>query len=231
MSASRDVTVWLDFVSPYAWLALWRLPELARETGARFVPRPVVYAKLLEAHGLIGPVETTAKRRYTLLDVARTASALGAPLVGPPAHPFRSLAALRALALFAAEPCALELARALASAAWAEGRDLERWDVLADVVQRAGADARDLERRATAPGNKAALVASTAAALERGVFGVPTFELAGELFWGQDRLDALRDRLLGRSAPPDAALVERLVARPIGVRRPAPPGTASPTAS
>src|SRR5256885_127511 len=59
------VQFYLDFVSPYSWLALMQAEHFAVEHGVHWEPRPVVYAALIDAHGLIGPVETPAKRRYT----------------------------------------------------------------------------------------------------------------------------------------------------------------------
>ncbi len=214
-----EVLFHLDFISPYSYLALARAPELEREHGIAFRMRPVVFGKLLEATGLVGPVEVEAKRRYTLADVVRLASAAGVPLVGPPAHPFRSLSALRVLALFADDPRALTLACSIARDIWAEGRDGESWDVLAEATRRAELDATDLEERATEPANKEWLRRFTEQALEDGVFGVPTFAVGGELFWGHDRMDALADRVSGRAAPLDAARIEQILARPIGVRR------------
>ena len=67
----------------------------AAEHGIRWEMRPIVYAALLDAHGLVGPAETPAKRRYTFHDVVRTARHLGLRFEGPPTHPFRSLEALR----------------------------------------------------------------------------------------------------------------------------------------
>ncbi|MFT5284280.1 MAG: hypothetical protein ACI8TQ_000436 [Planctomycetota bacterium] len=101
-SLLRTVEVYFDPISPYAYLALEELVK--RSSDAPRVAwriRPVVYAKLLEAHGLIGPVETEAKRRYTMLDVVRCAERHGLKIEGPPTHPFRSLSALRVLMLFA----------------------------------------------------------------------------------------------------------------------------------
>src|SRR5439155_24409662 len=96
----RSVAFYLDFVSPYTWLALTQAEAFVVRHGIRWELRPVVYSALLDAHRLIGPVETPAKRRYTFLDVARSARRLGLRLVGPPAHPFRSIEALRTLTLF-----------------------------------------------------------------------------------------------------------------------------------
>jgi len=212
------VELYFDFLSPYAYLALARARAFGERNGIGWELHPVVFARLLDAHGLVGPVEVEAKRRYTWRDVVRSADALGVPLVGPPAHPFRSLDALRVQCLLGDGAEALELAVSLARAAWADGRDLADWGVLADAVRAVGLDADDLERRASAPEVKRALRLRTEAAVKRGVFGVPTFARGDELFWGHDRMDQLALRLAG-GLPAADARVERLLSLPRAVER------------
>ncbi|HET6362146.1 MAG TPA: 2-hydroxychromene-2-carboxylate isomerase [Gemmatimonadota bacterium] len=219
---TRTVRVYFDFVSPYSYLALTRLAAFGARHGVAWEPVPIFYAALLDAHHLVGPAESLAKRRYTMTDVLRAAELLGVPLVGPPAHPFRSLEALRVATLFAGDPRALELSVSLSMACWAEGRDLTDWDVLADVVGRSGIDAGDLAVRASAPAVKDALRDRTRSTIEAGVFGVPTFELDGELFWGNDRLDHLAARLDG-GLPDLSARASILENRPRGSDRPGAP--------
>lgn len=215
----KDVLFFFDFVSPYSWLALAGAPDFERAHDVRFDLRPIVYAKVLEAHGLLGPVETPVKRRYTIHDVARCARRLGLSLVGPPEHPFRSLAALRVATLHRNAPALPALCRALADAAWSRGLDLTQFPVLERVVAEVGLDARDLERRAGAVEVKEALRRSTAEAVGLGVFGVPSFVHDGRLFWGHDRLEALSDSVSGRIDPAAEAEAERMLARPVGVVR------------
>jgi 2-hydroxychromene-2-carboxylate isomerase len=178
----------------------------------------VVYAALLDAHGLVGPAETEAKRRYTFEDVARSARRQGLTLSGPPAHPFRSIEALRTVLLFRETPEALALARALSDACWGKGRDLTDVRVLEETVAAVGLRADDLAARLGDPAVKEALRARTAEAIEQGVFGVPAFRLEGEIFWGHDRMDHLGERLSGslRDARQDAA---PLLSRPRGADR------------
>jgi 2-hydroxychromene-2-carboxylate isomerase len=216
------IKVYFDFVSPYSYLALTQLAAFGARHGVAWEPMPVFYAALLDAHHLVGPAESRVKRHYTLTDVLRAAALLGVPLVGPPTHPFRSLEALRVATLFGDDPRALDLDVALSSACWAEGRDLTDWEVLTGVVDRAGFDARDLEARASAPAVKAALRDRTTAAIEAGVFGVPTFDLDGERFWGHDRMEHLAARLDGR-LPDLAERAAVLEGRPRGSDRPTAP--------
>ncbi|MCP3980559.1 MAG: 2-hydroxychromene-2-carboxylate isomerase [bacterium] len=214
----NDVRFHFDFVSPYSWLALAESREFAAKHGVRWIARPVVYAKLLEDHGLVGPAETRLKRRYTFHDVLRCAEALGLEFAGVPAHPFRSLEALRTVVLFLEDERAMDLAVAVADAGWGRGQDLTDVDVLASCVEGVGLDAGSLRDRIAAPEIKRALGEITADALELGVFGVPTLEWNGELFWGHDRLAHLAARIAGRLGSPDERAGE-LLQRPFGVHR------------
>ncbi len=219
----RTIPFYFDLVSPYSWLALRQVETFAAHHGVAFSPRPVVYAALLEAAGLVGPVESPTKRAYTFTDVVRCARRLGLPITGPPAHPFRSLQALRVACLFRREQGGLALCAALAHAAWGEGRDLEDPSVLAGVVEAAGLPAGKLEERCRTPEIKEDLRRLTAEAVAAGVFGVPTFVLDGELFWGHDRLDHLADRLSGGLDDPRETAAALLTRPATAWRRGAPP--------
>jgi 2-hydroxychromene-2-carboxylate isomerase len=212
------VALHFDFVSPYSWLALVQAEAFAAEHGIRWDLRPVVYAALLDAHGLVGPVEVPAKRRYTFRDVARCAHRAGRKLTGPPQHPFRSLEALRAMHLFREDPEAPRLAAQLADACWGDGRPLTDPGVLADVVSAVGLDAGGLAERSAAPDVKQGLRRATEEAVAMGVFGVPTFVHDGELFWGHDRMPHLAARIRGELPPADD-LARAILARPRGAER------------
>lgn len=220
MTQRACVQLYFDFISPYAWLGLNLAQRLARGTGPAVDWRlqPVVYGVLLDRHGLVGPVETEAKRRYTFQDVARCARREGLPLAGPPAHPFRSLDALRTVCLFRDEPNLLDLAVGLANACWSEGRSLADVDVLASVVEAVGLDAGNLAARLGAAEIKAQLRDNTEQAIEGGIFGVPTFVHGAELFWGHDRVPDLVARLAGEPGP-DPDTLEALLERPRAAER------------
>lgn len=213
------VAFYFDFVSPYSYLALTQARRFESEHGIRFDLHPVVYAKLLDETGLLGPAEVDAKRRYTFADIVRGAHRLGVPLVGPPAHPFRSLEALRTLTLWRDDERALDLAVALSSACWGEGRDLTDLSVIAEIVSKAGFDAASLPERIAAEPVKRALAELTSAAIAAGVFGVPTFLAGSEMFWGHDRMAYLGEFLDGR-LPEVAPLAEPMLRRPRGADRP-----------
>ena len=217
MSAPR-VDFSLDFVSPYTWLALMQAERFALEHGIQWEVRPVVYAALLDAHRLVGPAETPAKRRYTFLDVARSAHRLGLRFTGAPQHPFRSLEALRTLFVFRRDPRAIHLAVKLSDACWGDGRSLTDPEVIRGVVAGVGFETADLAQRISSEETKRGLRELTEEAVALGVFGVPTFVWDGELFWGHDRMDLLAARLAGRT-PPARDLIGDVLERPRGADR------------
>lgn len=204
-----------DFVSPYAWVAWRPVRALAERHGRELALEPVLFAALLDAHGNVGPAEVPAKRAYIFKDAYRKAHARGLPpLVLPPAHPFNPLAALRAVT---AVP-SVALVDALFASAWVDGRAIDTPDAVAAVASSIGLDGSDVVRRATSVATKDRLRQVTEAAAQRGVFGVPTIEVDGELFWGSDAIEHADAHLRGEDPlPRDPAYFDR----PRGADRPA----------
>lgn len=174
---------YFDFVSPFAYLASQRIHVLVpREVELRL--KPVLFAGLLRVHGHKGPAEIPAKRRCTYRQAQWLAQQQGIPLRFPPAHPFNPLAALR---LAVALDCRPEVVDRIFSFIWLEGRDPEaERDALADAL---GLDPRHARDLIAAPEVKAKLARHGDEAAARGVFGVPTLAIDGELFWGFDALE------------------------------------------
>jgi 2-hydroxychromene-2-carboxylate isomerase len=102
-------------------------------------------------------------------------------------------------------------------AAWEHGLDLTDDAVLARIARDGGLDGAALLARAGDADVKQRLVAATDAAIATGVFGVPTFRVDGELFWGADRIDAVLWRLQGHTI--DEALLVEVLARPVSAAR------------
>ena len=213
---STTVEFYFDPVSPYAWLAV---EQLARVTaaGGRIACRPILLAALLNAHGTRGPAEVPAKRAYVFRDVMRQAQRLNLPFRGPPCHPFNPLAALRAILAVEDEAQQLVLARRLLAAVWSDGLDVTDLDGLSTVLARSGFDAAAILAKAATPEVKQRLRSATQEAIDAGVFGVPTFRVQGELFWGADRVDTVVWALNGGTI--DGNLYESLLSRPIAASR------------
>jgi 2-hydroxychromene-2-carboxylate isomerase len=186
---------WFDPLSPYAYLAFEHLPQALEGLSVAVEYRPVLLAGLLKQWGQKGPAEIEPKRAWTFRQVAWQAHRLGIPIATPAQHPFNPLALLRLL--IACAPA---------------GGTPNRWQcetVLRHVWRGDGADANDPARLAAlqavlAPQRdpagddvKAELRAATDAAIVAGLFGVPTVEAAGRLFWGLDALPMVAACLRG----------------------------------
>ena len=184
----RAADWYFDFLSPFSYLQLVQFDRLPPDLEITY--RPVLFAGLLGHWEHKGPAEIPAKRVHTYRWCHWYAARHGIPFRMPPAHPFNPLRPLRLAVAQGAEPA---LIRAIFDAIWAEGRDLSRDDEWQGLTERlAIADADEAIAR---PEVKEALKKSTEEAARRGVFGVPTFAIGGELFWGLDATDLVLDYL------------------------------------
>jgi 2-hydroxychromene-2-carboxylate isomerase len=158
---------------------------------------PVLFAALLDHYSNVGPAEVTAKRRYTYQDVQRWAAHLGLEFRAPPAHPFIPLKPLRVTSAIDDDAVREALAVRLLDATWGEGRDITADSVIREAASNIGIDGQELLDKAQTAEIKQRLRQQTETAIEAGVFGVPSFVVDGEIFWGNDRLHFLKDYLLG----------------------------------
>jgi len=148
------------------------------------------------------PLKQRAPQRqaYRLVELARWSKYLGIALHPRPAHfPVRADLASRWIlaALEQGTDAALDLALAFGRALWAEERDIAAHDTLAAIASAQRLDVAALDERANAPDIATRYAVLTQEAIDRGVFGAPTYVVGGEMFWGQDRLDFL-DRELAK---------------------------------
>ena len=184
----RAADWYFDFLSPFSYLQLVQFDRLPPDLEITY--RPVLFAGLLGHWEHKGPAEIPAKRVHTYRWCHWYAARHGIPFRMPPAHPFNPLRPLRLAVAHDAEPA---LIRAVFDTIWAEGRDVSRDDEWQELTERlAIADADEAISR---PEVKEALKKSTEEAAKRGVFGVPTFAIGDELFWGLDATDLVLDYL------------------------------------
>lgn len=189
----KRITFFLDFISPYAYLAFEHLPQALAGLSYEVEYRPVLFAAFLKHHGQLGPAEIAPKRDWTYRQVAWLAHAHGIPLQLPAAHPFNPLGLLR-LALACGHDGAVNryVAEAVFRHAWrggADAADPQRLEQLRAQLSPARDPAGDEV--------KAELKAGTDSAIARGLFGVPTLAVGDKLFWGFDGLPMLRAWLEG----------------------------------
>lgn len=202
-----DLEFLFDLVCPYAWMAASEVQALARRSGARLIWRPVLLGGMLKALGEEDGLPRSsrwspAREEMGRLDIERMTQLRGLPYRRNPAHPVRTLDAMRLLQA-TAEPLRPALALRLFEAIHAEGLDLADRSILASLAAEQCLSLAAIDDH----GTKAALRASTEAALEEGVFGVPSFRAQGRFWWGADRMHLVEAALRGHSsraqAPPD----------------------------
>lgn len=182
---------YFDFMSPYGYLGAEGIEALAARRGLDVDWRPVLLGiTVLKVMGLKGLADTPLKRDYVARDVPRLARWMGVPFARGREGPMVSLPAMRTFVwLKDRDPdAARRFGRAVFRAQWAEGRDLSEPEALAAFGRTLGIDPSELLAAIGDPTVKERLKAAVDAAVGAGVFGVPTFAVDGELFWGADRL-------------------------------------------
>ena len=194
---TRSVEFFFDVGSPTAYLAWTQLPTLCREAGAELRLRPMLLGGVFQATGNVSPVTVVPKGRYMNVDIARHARRYGVPLAINPHFPINTLTLMRAAAgVQLRQPERLDAyLGAVFHAMWIEPRNLNDPGEVARVWQAAGFDPAATLALASDAEVKAALRATTDEAVERGVFGAPTMFVGDEMFFGQDRLDFVREAL------------------------------------
>ena len=190
----KHITFHLDFISPFAYLAFEQLPEALQGISYSVDYRPVLFAGMLKHHGQLGPAEISPKRDWTYRQVLWLARSKGIALQIPASHPFHPLALLRLAAC-----CSTSTAVAAPNRYVCESIFRHVWQGGAEAAdpQRLEALALQLapQLRVKTDEAKALLKTNTDDAIANGVFGVPTFEVDGKIFWGLDALPMLRDYL------------------------------------
>jgi 2-hydroxychromene-2-carboxylate isomerase len=189
----KQITFYLDFISPYAHLAFEELPQALMGLSYSVSYKPVALGVLLRHHGSLGPAEIPAKRDWTYRHVMWLAHSRGLTLDMPAAHPFNPMPLLR-LAVGTDE-------KGLPNRYVCETLFHHVWQGGADAVDAARLQAITAElapaRAATDDAVKAQLKAHTEDAIALDIFGVPAFEVDGKVFWGLDALPMLRAYLEG----------------------------------
>lgn len=190
----KHLRFYFDVISPFAYLAFERLPRVLDGVSHSVDYQPVLFAGLLSHWGQKGPAEIEPKRAWTFRHASWQAHRDGIALKTPAQHPFNPLALLR-LSLSCAPKGGTPsryVCEQIFRHVWQDGGDPNEPKRLAELFKRLAPSVN--------PGNelaKQALKDSTSQAIAKGVFGVPTIELDGRLFWGVDALDMVSANLHG----------------------------------
>ena len=179
---------YFDFISPFAYLQFAQFPQLP--TNIEITPVPTVFGAILQHWGQLGPAEIPPKRRFVYRFFQWNSDRLGIPFTMPPMHPFNPIPALR---LCTAAGASIEHTRAVFNLIYGKGIQPDS----PEGIQLIGValNISDPELTIQDPVVKNTLHANTAQATSDGVFGVPSFVINGEVFWGGDSTEMMLDFL------------------------------------
>ena len=194
---SPRIEHYFDFGSPTSYLAYTQLPKIAADCGAEIEWRPMLLGGVFQATGTASPAMVPAKGRWMEEDLGRWARRYGVPFEYNPHFPINTLTLMRgATGVQLRQPDRfLDYLETIYAAMWRTPRNLGDAAVLASALAEAGFDPAAFTALVSDPEVKARLIATTEEAVARGVFGAPTTFVGTQMFFGQDRLDFVREAL------------------------------------
>ena len=193
----KSFEFWFDFGSPAAYLAWTQLPQLQADTGSTAVLKPMLLGGVFQATGNHSPVTIPAKGKYTFKDFARYATRYGVPLNKNTHFPINTLTLMRGAAglQLREDPHFVDYCQAMFNAIWVESLNMNDPVTVGAALAKAGFDPMALLALTNEQAVKDQLKAVTQQAVEQGVFGAPTFFVGDQMFWGQDRMDFVKEAL------------------------------------
>ena len=193
----KSFEFWFDFGSSASYLAWTQLPALEAATGAQAVFKPMLLGGVFQATGNQSPVSVPAKGKYIWVDFERFAKRYGVPFRMNPYFPIITLLFMRGAIALQTKGDArfMDYCKTVFNAIWVESLNMNDPATAAKALSKAGFDAQALVALAGEQTTKDALKAATQTAVDRGVFGAPTFFVGDQMFWGQDRLDFVKEAL------------------------------------
>ena len=188
---------WFDFGSPAAYLAFTQIPRIEAETGAKAIYCPMLLGGVFQATGNHSPATIPAKGKYIFDDFKRYAKRYSVPFNNNPHFPINTLLLMRGAAGMQQQHPEQFLAycKAVFQAIWVDALNMNDPAIVDATWHKAAFDPQQLIALANDPATKDALKTTTTEAVSRGAFGAPTFFVDGQMFWGQDRLDFVKEAL------------------------------------
>ena len=189
---SKTIDFYFDFASPASFLGYTQIEGIAERTGAALVWKPMLLGGVFKATGNASPVFIPAKGRWMTDDIMRWAERHGTHLSYPEGFPLNTLALMRGAVGYQMREGQERFRRyvdLIYRAIWQQQIDLREGETFAGLLRDHDFDPDAFLLMVAEPEIKQALIAATEAAVERGVFGAPTFFIDGVMHFGQDRLD------------------------------------------
>ena len=193
----KSVEFYFDLGSPYSYLAYYRLLQMAERQEIQIVYKPILLGGVFKATGNRSPIEIPVKGVYSILDMQRWAEYYQIPMQMNPHFPMNTLTLMRILTgvqLLSLEKFE-QVLKLLFDAMFGTPQNLNEPTVLAEVLEPSGFSVEDIMSMVQSEVLKQKLITETEQAIQRGLFGAPTFFVGDEMYWGQDRLHFVEQAL------------------------------------
>ena len=193
----KSVEFYFDLGSPYSYLAYYRLLQIAEQQEIQIVYKPILLGGVFKATGNRSPIEIPVKGAYSILDMQRWAEYYQIPMQMNPHFPMNTLTLMRILTgvqLLHLEKFE-QVLKLLFDAMFGTPQNLNEPTVLAEVLEPSGFSVEDIMSMVQSDVVKQKLITETEQAIQRGIFGAPTFFVGDEMYWGQDRLHFVEQAL------------------------------------
>ena len=193
----KSVEFYFDLGSPYSYLAYYRLLQIAEQQEIQIVYKPILLGGVFKATGNRSPIEIPVKGVYSILDMQRWAEYYQIPMQMNPHFPMNTLTLMRILTgvqLLHLEKFE-QVLKLLFDAMFGTPQNLNEPTVLAEVLEPSGFSVEDIMSMVQSEVVKQKLITETEQAIQRGLFGAPTFFVGDEMYWGQDRLHFVEQAL------------------------------------
>ncbi|HRM30493.1 2-hydroxychromene-2-carboxylate isomerase [Acinetobacter johnsonii] len=193
----KTVEFYFDLGSPYSYLAYYRLLQMAEQQEIQIVYKPILLGGVFKATGNRSPIEIPVKGVYSILDMQRWAEYYQIPMQMNPHFPMNTLTLMRILTgvqLLSLEKFE-QVLKLLFDAMFGTPQNLNEPTVLAEVLEPSGFSVEDIMSMVQSEVVKQKLITETEQAIQRGLFGAPTFFVGDEMYWGQDRLHFVEQAL------------------------------------
>ena len=195
---TAKIYFYFDFISPYSYFAWRKLPALAKKYNREIEARPIVFGKLLDKWGQLGPAEIPPKNSWLNQYCLRYAAINKFEFNPPKTHPFNPLAALRMSLKEVSGADQLKVIDVIFKGGWSQGADLGDLSTLISLLAKQSINGEILSQKISETEIKNLLINETNNAIQKGVFGVPTIIIDDNLFWGNDQMDHIELLLDGK---------------------------------
>ena len=193
------IEYYYSVASPYAYMGIDRFQELVKKYSLEVLEKPfdLVGKVFPETGGVPVPKRHPARQKYRLIEIERFGKKNNLkinkqPKFFPPADPHKA-------ALFTISTIVngqnLNFGKEVLTKLWADEQDISQDTVLENICNKLNINFSELKKQAETEEIKNIYLSNSQEAIDKGVFGAPSFILDNELFWGQDRLDFLEDKI------------------------------------